>query len=379
MNLNIQGWKEFYLKDHYKIKMGNKLDKNKMTEISPIINFVTRISYNNGVDGKVDYIDNLEPFPKGLLTVALGGSYLGSCFVQTEPFYTAQNVAVMEPKSPQMNHNINLFISGLVRYESKTKYYAFGRELNSYINKNFSIYLPIQHSNSGKAIIDNTHFFSEKGYIPDWEFIDKYIKSLHHKPIKTKNKNNNLISLEIAKWKDFKVSSILTIIDGVGITKEEIEDNEGKLNAVQSGEENNGVLGQIDINYCISKNYAISEKSCLTVARSGSAGFVSYQPEGCVVGDSAKILLLDDDIADEKIYLFLQTILNFIRFKYAYGRKVTKNKYLNEYIKLPIVLQTDGTPQIDETHRFSENGFVPDWDFMKTYIAQLPYGDRLKQ
>ena len=29
----------------------------------------------------------------------------------------------------------------------------------------------------------------------------------------------------------------------------------------------------------------------LTAARSGSAGFVSFQPNGCVVGDSAKVLI----------------------------------------------------------------------------------------
>ena len=171
----------------------------------------------------------------------------------------------------------------------------------------------------------------------------------------------------------------MKILNGSGITKDEIAENEGDLNAVQSGESDNGVLGKIDKDYCISKNYTISDKPCLTVARSGSAGFVSYQPNGCVVGDSAKILLLDDDIADENIYLFIQTILTSIRFKYAYGRKVTEEKYSNEFIKLPIVYQTDGTPLIDETCRFSDDGFVPDWEFMKTYIAQLPYGERLKQ
>ena len=206
-----------------------------------------------------------------------------------------------------------------------------------------------------------------------WDFIEDFIKQ-------EKYDLNEASSLEIdiKKWKEFKVSSILTIIDGSGITKEEIEDNEGELNAVQSGEGNNGVLGKIDKDYCKSQNYAISEKPCLTVARSGSAGFVSYQPEGCVVGDSAKILLLPDDVADEKVYLFIQTILTSIRFKYAYGRKVTREKYLNEIIKLPIVYQANGKPYNDKTHRFSEKGYIPNWEFMKDYIESLPYGDRLK-
>lgn len=375
MKLNTQNWKEFYLKDLYEIHMGNKLDMNKMSKLAPSINFVSRISFNNGVDSKVDYIENIQPFPKGLLTVALGGS-LGSCFVQNEPFYTAQNVAVMTPKSPQMTHYVNMFISGLVRYESKIKYYPFGRELNSHIATDFSIYLPIQHDSDGKVLIDKTFKFSHMGYLPDWQFIEQYIKSLHYKPITTNNRTSQSV-LDIDRWKDFKISSILTIIDGKGITKEEIEDNAGELNAVQSGEENNGILGKIDKDYCISQNYVISEKPCLTVARSGSAGFVSFQPEGCVVGDSAKILLLPDDVADKKIYLFIQTILTSIRFKYAYGRKVTKKKYLNEIIKLPIVYQANGMPYKDKTLRYSKEGYVPNWKFMKQYIENLPYGDRL--
>lgn len=205
-----------------------------------------------------------------------------------------------------------------------------------------------------------------------WDFINTFLKQ-------TKHKSQKVVSpeIEIAKWKGFKVSSLLTIIDGSGITKEEIEENKGELNAVQSGEGNNGVLGKIDKNYCVSQNYAISEKPCLTVARSGSAGFVSYQPNGCVVGDSAKILLLDDDVADEKVYLFIQTLLTSIRFKYAFGRKVTRDKYLDEIIKLPIVYLPNGEPYIDKTHRFSEAGYVPDWKFMKDFISSLPYSDRI--
>ena len=135
------------------------------------------------------------------------------------------------------------------------------------------------------------------------------------------------MNLNISQWKEFKVSSIFSIHNGKGITKEEIEDNEGDFTVVQSGEENNGVLGKINLNYCKAMNHTLSEKPCLTVARSGSAGYVSFQLNGCVVGDSAKILLLGEDIASVELYTFLQTLLTANRFKYAYGRKVTESKY----------------------------------------------------
>ena len=75
--------------------MGNKLDYSAMSFDNPKINFIGRSADNEGVMGKVDVLSDVEPYPSGCITVALGGS-LGSSFVQTECFYTSQNVSVLE-------------------------------------------------------------------------------------------------------------------------------------------------------------------------------------------------------------------------------------------------------------------------------------------
>lgn len=181
------------------------------------------------------------------------------------------------------------------------------------------------------------------------------------------------MNLDISEWKSFKIEKIFVMENGKGITKEEIDDNKGAFTVVQSGEENNGVLGKIDLDYCKQMKYTFSTKPCLTVARSGSAGFVSFQYNGCVVGDSAKILLLKVENPSTEMYVFLQTILTAQRFKYAYGRKVTENKYMNDTIKLPIQHNSDRTPYIDPTCTCSEAGYVPDWEFMENYIKSLHY------
>lgn len=375
MNLDVSKWESFFLKDLYIIKMGDKLDKNKMSQDCPTINFVSRISYNNGVDIKVDKIEGKDPNKAGLLTVSLGGEYLGSCYIQKEPFYTAQNVAIMEARFPQMTVPVNHFICALVKFECQTKYYAFGRELNTHINNDFEINLPIKYRDNGIPLIDKDLNLSKEGFVPDWEFMEQYITSLNSKKPTTQN-TNNALPLDITTWKEFRLSQILTLKNGKGITSEEIEMNPGSLKAIQSGEDNNGVIGYIDIEYCISKGYTYSVKPCLTVARTGSAGFVSFQRDGCVVGDSAKILQLEDVNASIGCYLFIQTLLLMNQFKYDYGRKVTEDKYLNEIIILPI-LQKNGIPIIDETYKYSPQGYIPDWDYMERYIKSLPYGDKI--
>lgn len=118
----------------------------------------------------------------------------------------------------------------------------------------------------------------------------------------------------------------------------------------------------IDYDYCKSKGYTISEDACLTVARSGSAGFVSFHPTGCVVGDSAKILKFKNcSVGNTYTYLFLRTVLMANKYKYTYGRKVTEDKYMTLNIMLP----------------YKKDKKEPDWTFMENYIKSLPYGDRI--
>lgn len=186
IKLEVEQWKEFLLKDLFFCQMGNGIDASATSTDEPVYNYVSRDSKGNGVVGFVDkyYITDkkgdlieVEPFEPGTMTLALGGSYLGSCFVQTEPYYTAQNVAVLKEKEP-LSIKVKLFLSTLIRNECKYKYVAFGRELNTHYKTDFSIKLPIQRDDEGNPIIDEEKKYSEDGYIPDWRFMEDYIKSL---------------------------------------------------------------------------------------------------------------------------------------------------------------------------------------------------------
>ena len=158
--LDTDKWIEFHLYDIFEIHVGNKFDRSKMSMGAPTVNFVGRSSENNGVTAFVDEIEGTEPYKEGNLTVALGGEYLGSCFIQDYPFYTSQNVNVLIPKE-DIDIFTKIFIAHLVRYESANNYKAFARELNAHIKTDFVIKLPA--TVFGK---------------PDYEFMSKYIKSL---------------------------------------------------------------------------------------------------------------------------------------------------------------------------------------------------------
>lgn len=158
--IDLRKWQRFnlYDKELFTIDSGNKLDKSKMTTINSTINFVGRSNQNNGITVEVDEIIGLKPYKKGYLTIALGGEYLGSCFIQPRDFYTSQNVNVLIPNK-EISYNAKIFISIIIFKEARTYYKAFVDELNRHIKTDFSILLPV----------------NDEGQI-DWNFIENYTK-----------------------------------------------------------------------------------------------------------------------------------------------------------------------------------------------------------
>ena len=159
--------------------------------------------------------------------------------------------------------------------------------------------------------------------------------------------------IDITKWGEFFVGDLFDIINGKGITKKELFEHKGNILAVQSGEDNNGCIGYIDETYCKEAGYYVCKEPCLTVARSGSSGFVTFQEKGCVCGDSAKILKPKQKLSRNQ-FLFFRTILMINKKKYHYNDKVSEKRYLKDIIMLPI----------------DNNGF-PDYKYMDEYIQRI--------
>lgn len=165
--IDIAEWREFHLYDIFDIDSGSKMDRIAMRFDNPTINFVGRSGINNGVTAVVDKVEDYPPYKAGNLTLALGGAYLGSCFVQEKDFYTSQNVVVLIPKE-DISFYAKEFICAVIFKEGNTHYKAFIDELNRHIKTDFVIKLPVDFC--GK---------------PNYEYMDKYMIELLNK---TKNK-----------------------------------------------------------------------------------------------------------------------------------------------------------------------------------------------
>ncbi len=366
MELNVQDWKEFNIARLCYVDMGNKFDNDKMTYERPSINFVSRTANNNGVSDVVDEILGVTPYPANSVTVALGGS-IGSCYLQTKPFYTGQNVSVLLFNANVPN-NAKLFITTMFMNECKYKYVAFGRELNVHIRNDFTLYLPIKYNEDNTPVVDENKIYSDEGYIPDWQFMEDYIKSLHHKPITTKVKNDNIPELNIQLWEWFSMGKLFDIRKGKRLTSADQE--EGNNNYVGAIDSNNGIANHIG-------QAPIHEANTISLSYNGSVGEAFYQSEPYWATDDVNALYSRYKGFNKQIGLFMATVIRQEKYKFSYGRKWTLENMNSTDIKLPIKRDNNGNPIIDDNRTYSDNGYIPDWQYMEDYINSLPYSDRI--
>lgn len=343
-NMDTNSWKKININKIFNISYGNKLDMCKMTPLEDGVPFVTRTAKNNGIGGVVERIDNVETYPAGSLTVALGGS-IGSTFLQTKDFYTAQNVAVLQPLIELPNETL-LFLASLIEKESNMRFVAFGRELNKHIKRDFTIRLPLINED-----------------VPDWQSINALIKDsifpqLPKKAQKvwlqkydTKPLQEAKMELDTDEWKWFRYDEIFNIKKGKRLTKEDM--TEGTIRYIGAIDSNNGLSA------FIGNDTHVHKGNTITVSYNGSIGYAFYQDKDFWATDDVNVLY-PKFILNRYIALFLCTIIEKEQYRFCYGRKWDLDMMNNSRIKLPV------TPEGS-----------PDWQFMEDYIKSLPYSKNI--
>lgn len=367
MKLENVNWQEYHLYDLFTISSGNKFDKSKMTAYDPSVNFVGRSSTRNGVTAYVDAIDGVDPYQPGCMTIALGGEHLGSCFIQLHPFYTSQNVVVLSEKI-SMTENVKIFISHIIRNESKNNYMAFARELNAHVRTDFVIKLP-----------------SLKPGVPDCEFMDKYIENLKRDfssvpdyflnegydkafwyldNINQEDFERDYAGISVAKsialsdrkWDYFTLEDIVSSVhNGKSYNASDLVvfDGEEYVSYVTRTDENNGVSM-----YVQALDYQGLEKAnAITIGDTTATIF--FQEHEFITGPH--IIVIRADWLNVYTANFIITILNQEKYRYpVFGRAFTKDLIKQTKVYLPI--DKDGNP---------------DYRFMEDYIKSLPFSKKI--
>lgn len=318
------------LNEIFDVTYGNKFDLNKMNHL-PLsaggVNFVGRSSQNHGVSGTVVPMSDVPPYEAGLITVALGGTKLLSSFVQEQPFYTAQNVAVLDSKSA-MSFAEKLFVCLCIRH-NRFRYSAFGREANRTLRI---------------LLVPEPHEF------PDW------VRNQRPEAVEAMavpaNESSIIPSIDPTSWQPFELQQLFDIRKGKRLTKANM--TSGDTPFIGSTDSNNGVTATIgqQPNHC---------SNTISVAYNGSVAEAFYQPVPFWATDDVNVLYPRFKMTPS-IALFLITLIKREKYRFNYGRKWHLERMNISSILLPV--KSDNTP---------------DWSFMEFYIQSLPYSSQIEK
>ena len=378
MELNIQDWEEFLVgrlfDSIYKAKAHTKED---VDEVEKGLNFVSRTENNNGVDTHVSY-EEYEGIEMGnCITI---GDTTATCYYQDKPFIAGDHMVVL--RSKWMNRKNGLFLRTLFAQEYTR--YCYGRAYKMDLIKGTRFKLPIEHNEDGTPVIDTKKTYSDEGYIPDWQFINDFINSLHSEPITTKISGDVILELEFDKWEEFYLKDLFICCMGNGIDAAVTTSYSPEYNYVSRDSKGNGVVDFVDAVYKTDKKGNVSkeppfESGTMTLSLGGSfLGSCFIQKEPYYTAQNVAVLTEKEPLSIHS-KLFISTLIrNECRYKYlAFGRELNTHYKTDFSIKLPIKRDDKGKPVIDSEKKYSDEGYIPDWQLMEDYIKSLPYSDRI--
>ena len=306
----------------FSISYGNKRDLNKMTLLpqsnARSVAFVVRTRNNNGVAAYVEQIANVCPYAQGLITVALGGSVL-STFLQPQPFYTAQNVAVLSPLNNMSDQEKMYYCCAIS--SNKYRYSTCGREANKTLK---------------------TLLVPDRSEIPTWI---SEISSLPYDNISA-SVNQNAMPLDTSTWKAFRYDRLFRIERGKGPRKQDLGD--GTVPFITSTDTNNGIAG-------FTNHVPMHKANSIGVNRNGSVAEAFYHEEPFCSTEDVHVFNANFEM-NKYVAMFIITLIRQEKYRYSYGRKWGMDRMNQSEIKLPV--KYDGTP---------------DFDYMESYVKSLPY------
>ena len=134
------------------------------------IMYYGRSSDFSSVDGGIDIVSN-------------GAISTGNVYPQSHKIGVLFDAYIINLKNGMKNECLLMYLAASIQKSIKPRFGYSNKAVWSKVRK-CNICLPIQTDDSGKPVIDAGKNYSPKGYIPDWEYMEKYIKATEKEIIK---------------------------------------------------------------------------------------------------------------------------------------------------------------------------------------------------
>ena len=171
--------------------------------------------------------------------------------------------------------------------------------------------------------------------------------------------------IDTEKWMDFEISKLFIIKSPASRSIKTY--NNGDVAYVSSGSVNNGICSYLEPK----EDEKLEKGNCITVSPLDGSSF--YQENDFLGrgGAGSAISLLYGDFLTKYSALFISTIIKISAKKFDYSDALTSDNLKTLKIKLPIIYNKDGSAFIDKEKNFSNEGYVPDWNFMINYMKGI--------
>ena len=189
--------REFRVGDLFEVKTPVKKFNASSVEITDKIGhpYVVRSSTNNGIRG---YINEDEKYLNEGNTFSFGQD-TATIFWQEKPFFTGDKIKILKPKFACNSEIANYIMNGIAMAFC---YFSWGTQsFKVSVIEDAELLLPIQTDTANNPIINPENTYHPEGYIPDWSFMEKYIRAVEKVVIK-----------DVVDWKDEEIKKTIEIV-----------------------------------------------------------------------------------------------------------------------------------------------------------------------
>jgi hypothetical protein len=168
IDLNVDEWEYFNIHRLFKVRAGKYYYSYEYDlGVTP---YISATKQNNGIGKRI----NLDPdFREHCITTE---KISCTAFYQKENFCATSDVNIIKPRK-NISEATGIFISTIINFNENFRW-NYGRQCRVGDTKKIEIKLPICKDENNNPIIDSKRDYHDRGFIPDYEFMDNYISTL---------------------------------------------------------------------------------------------------------------------------------------------------------------------------------------------------------
>ena len=347
-------------------------------------------STNNGIGGYC----GLEPTEKGnIITFSDTTTGTDTMFYQPDAFVGYPHIQGMYPYDKEhWNEKECLYFIGVMK-TACGKGWSYSNKFTRVFVLDTTPLLPIKQDENGNPIIDETHFYHEEGFVPDFDYMQERIEELEQERIEELEQylvatglndyeltDEDIETLSLSgfrhyeerdsedavkvckEMREFRCGDLF--VSQTGDTDLQQKDINGKGTIfINSGVENNGIKGMTD------RPAKIFPSNTISIDFWGNAYYRDFEYK--MATHNHVFSLSGDCIKNEYVGLYIVSKMDYMKNLFSYSNMGTWNKIKKLYVLLPIQTDANNNPIIETTKKYHPDGYIPDWNFMEKYIRAI--------